>query len=172
PLGGCPRGATPGARGPDATAQHLWAGSAWPRLLWLPLSCLSPGGRWERQMARGRRESRAQGGLSGDGSRLWAFPFSCLGLGSPLGHWGQQDRGRASSGGSQPAGKQAEGFNGPVLNSGGLGGMDPALPSPRQRCVLAEGGGGSAPAQEWAPETVLGTSWQCRGSLLIALAQC
>lgn len=61
------RGAVPGAGGPSTAAQHLWAGRTRPGLLLLALSCLSPGGRWEQQMVRGRRESPRSG------SRLWRW---------------------------------------------------------------------------------------------------
>ena len=37
-----------------------------------------------------------------------------------------------------------------------------ALAAPQQRRVPAEGGGGSVPARELAPEAVLGSSWQCQ----------
>lgn len=67
PLGGCHHDAAPGAGGPSTAAQRLWAASAWLGLPLLPLSCLSPGGRWERQMARGRHE------LPRLGSRLWRW---------------------------------------------------------------------------------------------------
>lgn len=56
----------------------------------------------------------------------------------------------------------------PALNFRGLGGL---LLAPKQHHVPVEGGGGSAAAHELAPGPILGSSWQCRGLLTIALTQ-
>lgn len=98
PLGGCHHDAAPGAGGPSTAARRLWAASAWLGLLLLPLSCLSPGGRWERQMARGRHElprlgSRLWWWKLGAGSGLLALPVHEPGVLLGTGPWGQQGRG-------------------------------------------------------------------------------
>lgn len=77
--------------------------------------------------------------------------------------------GRERPGAQSWQAEPAKGFSMPVLNHGGFGRMGAAPPSPGlgSHCPPAapcpcRGGGGSAPAHELAPETVLGSSWQCQ----------